>query len=202
MKRPLLLLTVSALAGMSSSCLLSKKPRPAQIEMPPPPAPELPRQQPVPPPPSLPPQQQTQPATTVQEQQPQQPPPPPEPQPRRPRRSSTQPATSAAPSPAPPPEQPPPESAPVPATPRLGQVLTPEQQREYNTAINASAGRARENLKILQSRSLTEEQRATILQIESFLSQVEETRKYDLVAARSLAERADLLASDLMKAVK
>jgi len=196
MKQALLLITIISLSGAMSSCLFSRKPRPAQIYIPPPPKPELPREQPIPPPPNLPPQQNSPPKTA--EEQPAEPVPPPQEQP-RPRRRTAQQTSTPAETPAP--EQPV-ETAPTPATPRLGQMLSPEQQKEYSNAINSSVSRARENLKLLQSHALKPEQKAVVVQIESFLNQVEEARKYDLVAARSLAERADLLSSDLVKAVK
>lgn len=195
MKQALLLVTMVLLSGMTSSCLFSRKPRPAQIYIPPAPAPELPKEQPLPQPPNLPPQRNPPPQTT--EAQTQEPQPPPQEQPARRKRPVPQPPVAVDTQP---PEQPI-ETAPSP-TPRLGQMLSPDQQKEYSNAINTSVNRARENLKSLQGHSLRKDQQAVVVQIESFLNQVEEARKYDLVSARSLAERADLLASDLVKAVR
>jgi hypothetical protein len=49
---------------------------------------------------------------------------------------------------------------------------------------------------------LTREQTAAVNQIQTFISQAEEARKDDLIRANNLAERADVLAQDLMNRVR
>lgn len=81
--------------------------------------------------------------------------------------------------------------------PRLGDILTPEQEHQYNTAIDQSLARAQSSLGSTANRQLTKEQQAVVAQIQSFIQQAQTTRKSNLPAARSLAERADVLARDL-----
>jgi len=131
------------------------------------------------------------------------------------------PATSppAAPAPAPqpqvppqsPPQSPPPASPPPRSTrpaepnssgqpnpaPRLGEILTTEQERHYNSAIDQSLARTQSSLGVIANRKLTKEQQSVVAQIQSFVQQAQTTRKSNLPAARSLAERADVLARDL-----
>jgi len=91
-----------------------------------------------------------------------------------------------------------------PATPapRLGDILTPEQEQQYNAAIDQSLGRAQNNLGSVSSRKLTKEQQAVVAQIQNFVQQAQSTRKSNLPAARSLAERADVLARDLVRSLR
>jgi len=92
-------------------------------------------------------------------------------------------------------------TAPAPAAPatppRLGDILTPDQQREYNAAIDQSLSRAQNSLGSIGNRQLTKEQQGLLDQIRNFIQQAQETRKSDLQGAKSLAERADVLAGDL-----
>jgi hypothetical protein len=81
--------------------------------------------------------------------------------------------------------------------PRLGEIFTADQEREYNTAIDQSLGRTQKNLSSIANRALTKEQTAVVAQIQSFARDAQTMRKSDLAAARRLAERADLLARDL-----
>jgi hypothetical protein len=82
-------------------------------------------------------------------------------------------------------------------SPRLGDVLTPAQERQYNAAIDQSLTRAQSSLGMITNRQLTKEQQAVVVQIQSFVQQAQTARKSNLPAARSLAERADVLARDL-----
>jgi hypothetical protein len=91
----------------------------------------------------------------------------------------------------------PPVNQPPNQSPRLGDVLTPEQERQYNAAIDQSLTRAQNSLGTLTNRQLTKEQQAVVAQIQSFVQQAQTARKSNLPAARSLAERADVLARDL-----
>jgi len=81
--------------------------------------------------------------------------------------------------------------------PRLGDVLTPVQEQQYNRAIDQSLGRARDSLGSIANRQLTKDQQAVVAQIQSFVQQAQAMRKSSLPAARSLAERAEVLARDL-----
>jgi len=152
-----------------------------------------------PPPPPLPPSQPsatiTPPPATSQEKVP----PPPKKHPRKPRRTSqeaqteepqaaatTQPAATAPETPAPS------------VMPQLGQMLTDEQRRDYESHIQAALDRARANLQKARSNpNPTEAQKQATAEVATFVDQAEERRKTDLVSARSLAERADLLSRDL-----
>lgn len=82
-------------------------------------------------------------------------------------------------------------------TPELGEVLSPEQQQEYNRLIDFRISRAQRNLELLRGRSLSREQQAALTRIQTFIRQTLQARKDDLITARSLAERADVLAQDL-----
>ena len=81
-------------------------------------------------------------------------------------------------------------------------MLTPEQQRQYNADIDQAVGRAQTNLGAISNRQLSREQQATAAQVQNLIQQAQTTRKSDLAAAKSLAERADVLARDLAKSVR
>lgn len=85
--------------------------------------------------------------------------------------------------------------------PQLTQILTAQQKQAYNRAIDQSIGRARQALATVTGRSLTADQRMTADRVRIFVAQAEEARKQDLVRAKGLADRADLLAQDLLKSV-
>lgn len=99
--------------------------------------------------------------------------------------------------PAPRPDPPKPAPAPV-ESPRLGTLLTPEQQRDQNARIDRSLEDAARSLSAAEKRTLSPQQQAAVAQIRGFMSQAEQLRKTDLTGARSLAERAQLLARDLL----
>jgi len=88
---------------------------------------------------------------------------------------------------------------PVPAAPKLGQIYTAAQAREYNRTIDDSLERVRKALSKVSGRSLTAEQNQIAESIRTFQRQAESARKKDLVTALSLAHRADLLAQDLIQ---
>jgi hypothetical protein len=68
--------------------------------------------------------------------------------------------------------------------------------------ISERLGRARQALVTLQGRQLTKKQSDTVLQIKVFILQAEETRKRDPVRGSNLAERADILARDLLDSLR
>jgi hypothetical protein len=114
--------------------------------------------------------------------------PPPPPPPRRP-------ATAAAPRTAPPPAPPPPETPPL---PKLGQIFTAAQLREYNQTLDQSLDRVRKALAIAAGKNLNADQNEIVNRIRTFQKQAEQAREQDLVTAVNLARRADLLARDLL----
>jgi hypothetical protein len=81
-------------------------------------------------------------------------------------------------------------------------LLTPAEQQAYNQAIDVALKNAQGKLAVLQSRSLTEAQRATFERAAAFVKQAGETRSTDLVTAKALAERADVLAENLVQGTR
>jgi hypothetical protein len=86
--------------------------------------------------------------------------------------------------------------------PRLTQLLTPEEERKLNQEIDESLARARRYLALVSRRALTSDQEIALERVHAFLQQTVEMRPLDLVAARSLAERAHLLAQDLERSTR
>ena len=97
---------------------------------------------------------------------------------------------------APPPAVIPPEPTPA---PRLGQIFTADQLREYNRALEESLERVRKVLGTVAGRNLNPELTQMVGRIQIFQMQAEQAREQDLVTAVNLARRADLLAQDLVK---
>ncbi len=81
--------------------------------------------------------------------------------------------------------------------PRLTQLLTDEERWAYSKEIDDGLVRVHQILKKVEGRPLTEEQTLVLNRVRAFLRQVAETRKSDLVTARNLLQRAELLAADL-----
>ena len=98
--------------------------------------------------------------------------------------------------------QPPAPAAPDPVSlpdpPMLGQMLNAQEQARYNHGIDSDLKSARRNLGAASARNLDDSQKATVRQIQTFIVQAEELRKSDLVAAKGLSRKADLLARDLL----
>lgn len=80
--------------------------------------------------------------------------------------------------------------------------MTPEQQHQYNTAIDLSLAHAQASLGFIATRQLTTEQQATVAEIQNFMQQAQEKRKDELAAAKSLAERAEVLSHDLVASLR
>jgi len=97
---------------------------------------------------------------------------------------------------APPPVVIPPDIQPA---PRLGQIFTADQLREYNRALDESLDRVRKVLVIVAGKNLNPELVQIVGRIQTFQKQAEQAREQDLVTAVNLARRADLLAQDLVK---
>jgi hypothetical protein len=67
--------------------------------------------------------------------------------------------------------------------------------------IDSSLERAKNNVSMLQSRTPTAERQRGIARVETFIIQAQDARTAnDLPMARSMAERADLLSRDLLRA--
>jgi hypothetical protein len=91
-----------------------------------------------------------------------------------------------------------PASAATPAQPlQLGDIVTPDQQRQYNAAIDQSLARAQASLATVGNRTLTKDQQALVEQIRKIMQQAQASRNSDLPGAKSLAARAEVLAKDL-----
>jgi uncharacterized membrane protein len=86
--------------------------------------------------------------------------------------------------------------------PQLRQILSAAQQREYNQAIDRDLAQAKSALAALGGKTLNGEQARVLEQARTFLRQAEEARKDDLATASNLAERARVLAQDLLKSVR
>jgi hypothetical protein len=124
------------------------------------------------------------------------------------------PETSPPPEPAPPrpaPIAPPvsndstaPPEAPPASVPQLGQMLSPDQRRQYTQAIDQAVRRTQDYLDIVSANSarLNEEQQTTVRRIRAFLQQAKDSRGQDLTIARNLADRALALAEDLARNFK
>ncbi len=181
-------LLISVVGVVESSCrkrhvAVPSPPAPARLP-PQEPAPTVPRTEPIPPPPDLPPPEAT-PNVSLPPSTP-----PGAPPAARPSRRSAGRTTPPAAQPAP--------SAPVTApVPQLGPVLTADQQREFNLAIDQSLGHTEASLRAISSHRLSREQQARLGEIQSFVKQAQATRGTDLPGARRLAERAEVLAESL-----
>ena len=180
---------ILALSLGSTGCLFRKS-TPPRVFVPPPPAarPRVATTQPeLPPPPDIDMPEDATVTSGIPAAMPPTEPPPPAP-PRRappPVRANTQPPAAA-----------PPEVQP---TPRLGQIFTAEQLRDYNRAVDESLDRVRRVLGGVAGRNLNPELSEIVSRIQTFQRQAEQAREQDLVTAVNLARRADLLAQDLVK---
>jgi len=86
----------------------------------------------------------------------------------------------------------------VEAAPRLGQIFTADQLRDYNRTLDESLDRVKRALTVVAGKNLNSEQGEIANRIRTFQKQAEQAREQDLVTAVSLARRADLLAQDLL----
>ena len=79
----------------------------------------------------------------------------------------------------------------------LGDIVTPDQQRQLNAAIDQSLSRAQASLASIGNRELNKDQQGLVEQIKNIMQQAQASRSSDLPGAKSLAERAEVLAKDL-----
>ena len=180
-------------------------PSPASAQPSPTPASEGSTQKPeqvaIPAPPQISPQKpdlsQISPATSAQL------PPPPHRRKRSARAQNTEPAVAAAPpaQQSPPAEQPAGAGSQAPVS-QLEQLLSPEQVQSYNDTIDRNIRNAQQKIGALNGRQLTAEQKTYLDRIRSFIDQSTAARKTDLFRARSLAERASVLAEDLLRSIQ
>ena len=170
--------------------------RQVAVPLPPPPAAAVPPPSPAPVP-AAPSSEQPKPVTTTHPQEPapyqvnKPAQPPPVPAAKKPARSTT------APTPAPPataPASAPPAPAPP---PKLGDILTADEQKQFSVAIDQSLAHAQASLSTIAARQLNKDQQAEVEQIRNFIQQAQGTRGSDPAGAKSLAERAEVLARDL-----
>ena len=81
-------------------------------------------------------------------------------------------------------------------------MLSSAQKQGLERTINERIGRARGVLKSIEGKRLAKEQADIVYQIQTFIKQAEEARKIDPLRANNLAERAEVLASDLANRVR
>ncbi|MCC6588679.1 MAG: hypothetical protein IT168_18430 [Bryobacterales bacterium] len=115
------------------------------------------------------------------------------PAPKAPTTASTQPPGPAAPA------EPVPEAPTETPLPQLGAILSQQEQAAYNSAIDAALQRAQTNLSRLDPRRLRGSDRANYQRARSFIMQAQQARETDLAVAKGLADRADILAQDLIR---
>jgi len=113
----------------------------------------------------------------------------------KPPRAAPRPAAQA------PPPQPQPET-PAAEIPQLVPLLTPAEQERYTREISDYIKRAEENLARIGKRKLDPRQRDNVLRARTFIRQALDLRQTDLLTARSLAQRADVLAQDVASTVR
>ncbi|HME06516.1 MAG TPA: hypothetical protein VKG25_05670 [Bryobacteraceae bacterium] len=99
-------------------------------------------------------------------------------------------------------EAPAPAVAPAPDPPQLGEVLSQQDMRRMNADLDRAMRNAQAVLRSLTGKVLTAQQQAAAEQAASFLRQAVEVRSQDLASARSLAQRAEVIARDLASSVR
>jgi len=80
-------------------------------------------------------------------------------------------------------------------------LMSPQEEQAHQKSIDEMLARAEHNLTKVAGLKLTNEEQATLERARSFMQQAAETRAADPVTAKSLAQRADILASDLAEKV-
>jgi hypothetical protein len=87
----------------------------------------------------------------------------------------------------------------TPPAPRLAQMFTAEEHREYTRTLEESLDRVNQALAKIEGKNLTPEQKEIAERIRTLRKQAEQAREQDLLTAVSLAKRADLFAKDLLE---
>lgn len=83
--------------------------------------------------------------------------------------------------------------------PQLSPLMSPEKRRALEGELDRRLARTRADLQRLMGRTLNGEQVAAVKRIQAFVNQAEDTRDQDLNLARNLAQRAEVLAADLVR---
>ena len=123
---------------------------------------------------------------------------PPQPAPaKKPTRS----ATASPPAPAPSAPPPPASTTPPAPPPKLGDILTPDERKQYNASIDQSLSQAQATLNAIGGRQLNKDQQSEVEQIRNFMQQAQDARGSDPAGAKSLAARAKVLAMDLAASI-
>jgi hypothetical protein len=86
--------------------------------------------------------------------------------------------------------------------PQLEQILTPAQRQAYSDEIDADVGRAQKTVDTLQGRRLSDDHKTYLARVRAFIDQANDARKTDLFRAKNLAERASVLADDLLRSIQ
>lgn len=87
----------------------------------------------------------------------------------------------------------------APPTAQLGQMLSAEQRRQYTAQTERSLTEAKANLAIARRRNLSAAQLTAVRRVEGYIAQATEAQKQDIRMASNLADRARLLAEDLVR---
>jgi hypothetical protein len=95
-----------------------------------------------------------------------------------------------------------PVSAPDAPAPKLGDVLSADQQKQLSATTDQSLARAQASLNSIGTRQLSKDQQSQVEQIKNFMKQAQSRRESDSTGAKSLAERAEVLARDLAAAFR
>ncbi len=119
---------------------------------------------------------------------------PPPQQPRRPRRPTTAPIQPA--------QEPAPAQPQSPEPPKLVQLLTADEQRRYQAELDQSLRSAEAIVAQAATRTLDAQQSDLVVRIRAFTQQARDQRDTDLMTARNLAQRADVLARDLQRSFR
>ena len=121
---------------------------------------------------------------------------PPAPKPAPPKRARPRPAQAEAPMTTVGPNVPQqPAHPPIQLTP----LLTEAEQQAYAAAVTDLLGKAERNIAATEGKRLTAAQREVAEQARSLIAQAVSARTRDLAAAKSLAERAEILSRELLK---
>ena len=76
-------------------------------------------------------------------------------------------------------------------------MLSDEQQRTYEAAINDLLARAQQNVARARTRNLNAQEKDLLTRAEAFIAQAQQARRTDPAAAKSLAGRAELLSREV-----
>lgn len=107
--------------------------------------------------------------------------------------------------PAPPVQASQPVTAPAPEAvpePQLAPMMTDAQRASLLAAVNDLVSRAERNLGGVENKATSDAQKEMIHQARTFIAQAQEIRGRDLAAARSLAERAEILSREVLSQMK